>query len=330
VIGLFKQKSPGNVIILLLFGLLIKLPVFLYPRPVSATANDGFLYQQLLRYLSLHQAASPLLFSVISFILLYGQALMLNFLVNEYRMTARQSYLTGMSYLMITSLLPEWNYLSAPLLASTFVIWMFIKLFRLYNSANARAQVYNIGLLAGISSFIYLPSALFIICIILGLMILKPFRLNELLLFVVGGTTPYYFFAIYLYLTNAFNVRNLQPFLSLKIPVIQNSIWLAGSTLLLLLPFLLGGYYVQTHLRKMLIQVRKNWSIMLLYLVLSFFVPFINTDQTFHTWVLLAAPFAAFHCCAYFYAPNRWLPLLLFFGTVGFVLYFQYGTPSWH
>jgi hypothetical protein len=41
VIGLFKQKSPGNVIILLLFGLLIKLPVFLYPRQVSATANDG-------------------------------------------------------------------------------------------------------------------------------------------------------------------------------------------------------------------------------------------------------------------------------------------------
>jgi hypothetical protein len=124
-----------------------------------------------------------LLFSVFSFTLLYGQALMLNYLVNEYRMTARQSYLTGMAYLMITSLLPEWNYLSAPLLASTFVIWMFIKLFRLYNSSNARAQVYNIGLLAGISSFIFLPSALvLLLCIILGLMILKPFRLNEMLL----------------------------------------------------------------------------------------------------------------------------------------------------
>jgi hypothetical protein len=110
----------------------------------------------------------------------------------------------------------------------------------------------------------------------------------------------------------------------------KSSIWLAISTLLLAIPFLMGGYYIQVHLRKMLIQVRKNWSILLLYLLLAFFVPFINSNQTFHAWVLLAAPFALFHACAYFYQPRSFISMLLFFIVVGYILYLQYGTPTWH
>src|SRR5215203_5021559 len=120
-----------------------------------------------------------LLFSFIAFLLLYTQALMLNYMVNEYRLIAKQTYLPAMAYLLVTSLLPEWNYLSSPMLANTFIISMFIYLFRLYNSSNAKAQVYNIGLITGITSYIYLPSAAFLLCVLLGLMILKPFRFNR-------------------------------------------------------------------------------------------------------------------------------------------------------
>jgi hypothetical protein len=168
------------------------------------------------------------------------------------------------------------------------------------------------------------------ICILLGIMILKPFRLNEIILFLIGCLTPYYFHAIYLYLTDKLSFNNFLPHITLKIPVVKNSIWLAASTFLLTIPFLVGGYFVQVHMRKMLIQVRKNWSVLLLYLVMAFFIPFINSDSSFHTWVLIAAPFATFHACAYFYPVKRFLPLLLFFITVGYILFQQYGTPSWH
>ncbi|MGZ5190386.1 MAG: hypothetical protein ACXWCZ_05165, partial [Flavisolibacter sp.] len=77
------------------------------------------------------------------------------------------------------------------------------------------------------------------------------------------------------------------------------------------------------------IQVRKNWSILLLYLMLAFFVPFINSDATFYTWILVAAPFTAFHACAYFYPPRKWLPFFLFFITVGYIFFQQYGTEAW-
>ena len=329
MIALFKQKSPGNVGVLLIFGLLLKLPIFLYPRAVITTENDGKLYQWLISEFSAGSAGNTILWSVVSFLLLYVQSLMINFLVTEYRMVTRQNYLPAMAYLIITSLLPEWSYLSAPLVSNTFIIWMFIKLFRLYNAPNAKAKVYNIGLIAGISSYIYFPSSLFIVCILLGLIILKPFRINEIALFIVGSLTPYYFYAVYLFLVNRLSIPAFFPHISVKVPLIKSTIWLACATLLLAVPFLIGGYFVQTHLRKMLIQVRKNWSILLLYLVLAFFVPFINGGQTFYSWVLLTAPFAAFHACAYFYQRKGFISLILFFVSVGFVLYLQYGTQAW-
>jgi hypothetical protein len=244
-------------------------------------------------------------------------------------MLPRQNYLPGMAYLLLTSLLPEWTYLSAPLVCNTLLIWMFIKLFRLYNIQHARPRIFNTGLLAGLASFLFFPSALFVLCILFGIMILKPFRLNEIVLFLLGCITPYYFYGIYLFLNDAFSFWKLFPQISIQMPDIKSSIWLAISTLLLAIPFLLGGYFIQIHLRKMLIQVRKNWSILLIYLLLAFFVPFINSDQSFRTWVLIAAPFAAFHACAYFYQNRQWMNLLLFFLAVGFVIYLQYGTPTW-
>jgi len=326
VIGLFKQKSPGNIVILLIFGLLLKLPLFLFPRNVKATAGDGALYRLLVENLP----PEGWLFSFLAFVLLYVQALMVNYLVNEYRMISRQNYLPGMAYMLLTSFMPEWSYFSAPLLAATLVIWSFIKLFRLYNLPNAKPQVFNVGLITGISSYIYFPAAAFAVCILLGLMILKPFRLNEVILFLLGCLTPYYFHAVYLFLTNNLSLARFLPQVTLEVPRIRSNIPLAVSTLLLAIPFLMGGYAIQVHLRKMLIQVRKNWSIVVLYLLLAFFVPFINSQQSFHTWVLVVAPFALFHACAYFYQRRGWVAMALFVLTTGYVLYMQYGTKTWH
>ena len=326
MIAIFKQKSPGNIVVLLLFGLLLKLPLFLYPKNIEAGPVDGRFYQW---FISVLPPNNPMVYSVLAFALLYTQALMINYMINEYRMIVKATYLPAMAYLLITSLLPEWNYLSSPMLANSFIIWMFIYLFSLYNSNNAKPQVYNIGLMAGITSYIYFPSAAFALCVLIGLMILKPFRLNEIVLFFLGFLTPYYFHAVYLFLFEKLSFRSFFQSISIKTPILENSIWLAGGIFLLTITFLVGGYHVQAHLRKMLIQVRKNWSVLLIYLLLAFFIPFINSDQTFHAWILVTVPFAAFHACAYFYPVNRLFPLLIFFITIVYILYQQYGTLTW-
>jgi hypothetical protein len=96
-----------------------------------------------------------------------------------------------------------------------------------------------------------------------------------------------------------------------------------------MIPFLTGGYFVQDNLRRMLIQVRKNWSILLLYLLVAFFIPFVNTTNNYENWVLAAVPFACFHACTYFYPQKKLFPLILFWITVGFILFYQYYEKGW-
>ena len=326
---MFRQKTPGNIFVLLLFGFLMKMPLFLYPRPLAATQNDADLYHGLVRMLQSSGAGSALLASLLALLLLYIQALMINYFMNEFRLLGKPTFLPAMAYLLLTSLLPEWNFLSSPLVASTFTLWGIILLFRLYNLQVARGPIFNIGLLLGISSYIYFPAAAFLLCFLLGMMILKPFRFNEIILFLLGCLTPYYFYGTYLFLTGNLSFASFIPHVSVKVPDVRSTVWLAVSTLLLAIPFLLGGFFVQSHLHKMLIQVRKNWSILLLYLILAFFVPFINTNSSFDNWVLVAAPFACFHAATYFFLSNKWVANILFFLTVGYIIYLQYGTTLW-
>lgn len=328
MVSIFRQKSPGNIIVLLIFGLLLKMPLFIHAKTITATQNDEDLYHSLISLIN-SSGNNAFVCALLSFFLLYTQALIINYLVNEFRLLPKHNYLPAMSYLLLTSLLPEWNYLSSPLLATTFIIWIFCLLFTLYNVAIARGVIFNIGLLLGTSSYIYFPAATFIICILLGLIILKPFRLNEVVVFLLGCLTPYYFFGAWLFLKGNLSFANFFPHISLIVPQIKSTIWLAASIMLITFPFLIGGYFVQLHLNKMLIQVRKAWSILLLYLLLAFFVPFVNSYSSFSNWILIASPFACFHASCYYYFEKKWLPNLLFFLTTGFILYMQYGTKLW-
>jgi hypothetical protein len=329
VIGLFRQRAPTTVGLVFIFGILIKMPLFLFPKVIQPLQTGAGLFHLFLDVINSSNTDHAILASFISLILLFIQAFIINFIMNEYRMNTKQTYLPAMSYLLITSLVPEWNYLSAPLVASTLIIWAFSKLFKVYNLGNANGELFNIGLIIGISSYIYFPSAAFLICIIIGLMILKAFRLNEILLIILGATTPYYFYGSYLFLGSSFSIQNFIPHIFVSVPAVKSSIYIAITTFLIGLPFLIGGFYVQNNLHKILIQVRKNWSILLLYVLVAFFVPFVNTSSTFATWVLMTAPFAAFHASAYFYPQKKLIPNVLFFVTIGFIIYNQYFTHLW-
>jgi len=326
VIGIFKQKAPGNIALLFIFGLLIKLPLFFAPQAAVSTPLDGKLYQWVTAAL---QGQVPVVGSIVAFLLLYIQALQLTNMVNEYRMITKPTFLPGMAYLLVTSLLPEWSYLSAALIANTFIIWAFIKLFELYNVQGANSKIFNVGLLLGVASFFFFPSFLFAVSALIGVMILRPFRLNELVLLLFGIATPFYFYAVYLFLTDRLTIQQLFPHLTFRVPTLKNSLWQVGSTLLLGIPFLMGGYFIQTHLRKMLIQARKVWSIVLLYLLLAILIPFTNNTFAYTSWVIAAAPFAAFHTCAYFYPQRKWFPVVLFYLMLAFILVQQFVTKTW-
>ena len=120
------------------------------------------------------------------------------------------------------------------------------------------------------------PSIILFFWLIFALMVMRSVRLNEWLICLLGVTTPYYFYAAYLFFSDNWSWQHfLQP-IDIALPAPGQSLWLAIGSILLIIPFLIGGYFVQENLRKMLIQVRKNWSLMLIYLLFALFIPFLN------------------------------------------------------
>lgn len=329
MIGIFKQKNPANIFLLLVFGVLIKLPLFLHPHIIEGRDSDSLLYKAILDFLKPTGKSFPAVYACLSTGLLCLQAIVLTRFMNTQRMLNRSNYFPGMAYLLITSLIPEWNYFSAPLIVNTIFVFILSGLFKIYNQQNAKGAIFNIGLALGVSSFIFFPSITFIAWILLALMVMRPFQLNEWFLCILGATTPFYFFAIYLFISGPWDWANFWPYFSIGLPSVKQSVWLAGSAFLLTMPFLAGSYFVQNSLRRMLIHVRKGWSLLLLYILGAIFVPFVNSIDTFENWVMAAIPFAAFHACAYLYSTFRIFPLLLFWLTVAFILAYQYGGPGW-
>lgn len=303
--------------------------MFLHPHVTAIQPKDGILFHTILKFLEPAGKTTPVIYPLLTFILLFTQALTLTRVINDHRMINRSNFLPGMSYLLITSFFPEWNYFSAPLLVNTLLILVLGWLFKIYNQPKAKGTVFNIGLAIGVSSFIFFSSLTFVIWVFFALMIMRPFHLNEWLLCLLGITTPYYFYGIYLFLTDQWKMAKILPYLTVQIPSLQQSIWLAASSILLIIPFLAGGYFVQDNLRRMLIQVRKAWSLVLIYLLVATFVPFVNTTSTFENWVMAAVPFATFHACTYFYPPRKLFPLIIFWISIAFVLVYQYYEPGW-
>lgn len=325
MIGLFKQKNPANLLFVLALAVLLKLPLFTQPVIPQADEEAARLYQILLSWLNRLSGNRPLFYSILTFLLLFTQAMQLNKLMNDYRMMQRSTFLPAVSYLLITSLLPEWNSFSAPLLVNTLALWIFSRLFRLYNLPQAKATIFNIGFAIGLCAFLFFPSLIFFGWMLLALLIMRTLKLNEWLIGLMGVITPFYFYAAWLIISDQWNGNKLIRPLEFSIPVPEQSLWLAASSFLLVVPFLTGGYYVQENLRKMLIQVRKNWSLLLFYLLFAILLPFIsNTSSGLENWICITIPFASFHAYSYLYPPHRWFPVILFWITFSFILLYQY------
>jgi hypothetical protein len=324
VVGLFRRKNPGNAFLLLFYGLILKFPIFLHPRmPVNST-EDNYLYGQIIKFLFSITGNAPAVYSVISFLLLFLQASLFNRISNHHKLLGKSNFLPGMSYLLVTSLLTSWNFFSAPLLINSLMMWVWYRMLNLYSSTLPGSAIFNIGVLIGLASMLYFPAITFSILMLLALLIMRPFRIREWIVGLIGVTIPYYLLFILLYLSDKWKWSIVFPKVRFSLPIIPTDVWLTVSMSLLVIPFVIGGFLVQSNLTKMLIQVRKAWSLLLLYLMVSTLIIFMNPDPVYQTWIFTAIPFAAFHSAVYFYPQQRLFPNILHWLTFSFVIILFY------
>jgi hypothetical protein len=320
--GLFGRKSPSNVVLLLVYGILLKLAFFMHPQAPLLHEGDGLLYRQFIHWIEAPGKQLPFLYSLLSFLLLFLQAISLNRLMNNYRLMNRPNFLPAMAYLLISSFFTDWNRLSSALLVNTILLWVWSQLTRLQNSDRPRIILFNAGLALGLSNLIYSYSFAFMVIVYGALVVYRAFRLNEYLVPFFGFLTPYYFFFVYQYLNDAWNPAQYLLSINFNLPELGQVRWIWAGLAAAGLLTMAGFYLVQQQSGKMLIMARKSWTLLSLFLCISLLIPFVNAN--FGYWILCLTPVAAFAGAAFLYLPGKKMAFWLHWVLVAFVLAVSY------
>lgn len=324
MIGIFRQKSPGNALLLLVYALVLKFSMFLRPVAPAIHAEDNYLYRVILNALDTLFHQSALLYAILTFLILFSQATLFNRVCNHHKVLPKPNFLPGMSYLLITSLLPDWSHFSAPLLINSIMIWVWHQMMELYNSQRPGSAIFAIGVWTGVVSLLYIPAVAFLLLVLFGLITMRPFRIREWFVCLLGFTFPYYFLFLALYLLGRWSWSNIVPHIVFTVPALPSSIWVTLGIAWMVIPFIIGGYFVQKNLNKVLIQIRKSWSLLLLFLIVDVMIILINRVNSYENWIVLAVPFAAFHAAAWFYPNRKTVPLVLHWLIVTYILVVNY------
>lgn len=321
--GIFKSNNPYNTFLLFFYGLFLKAPIFLHPTIPRIQNMDGFFYNFFLKWLSPAGKSVPIIYSIMAYLLLYIQAITFNKSVNEHRLMQRPNYLTGMTYMLITSLFAEWNILSAGLIINTFLVWVWARLSSLYNNPNPKKTLFNVGFVISICSFFYFPSCVFVVLIIFGLANTRSFKMAEWIIAFIGIIAPYYFLLSYLFLTDEWKEYHLPKF-SISSPAFGQTKLESTAFIILLIAFLAGLYCVKQNFRRQLIQSRKSWNLTFLYFIIALFIPFLNRVEAFTYFILCIIPLSAFIGCTFLYPQNKWIPNVLHWLIVFLVISLSY------
>ncbi len=321
--GIFKANNPSGNAILFVYAIVLKIPMFLHTSVPNVQPLDGILYKSFLQIINPVARNFPLIYSIIAFLLLFIQAISFNKIVNDQRLLKQNNFLTGMSYLLITSLFADWFSLSAPLIVNTFIIWIFTRITILYNNPKAKATIFNIGLATGLAAFVYFPSITFLLLVIVGIAIFRPFSLQEWIMGLIGIITPAYFFVSYLFLTSNMKSFHFSGF-HFSHPLFTTNKWAYAALFAVAIIAIIGIYFVNQNFNKQVVQTRKSWQLLFLYLIVAGLVPFINAGFNFSYWILIAVPLSPICAATFFYPQKKIIPLLLHWSLFGIYITIQF------
>lgn len=310
MVFLFRDKSIINIFFLILLSIAMHAHLFMSTPVLLVDQSDGVISILLSQYLT---NISPTFLFIAYQLIILLQAIRLNMVLTDFRMFQSTNYVTAMTYILFTGMISQWCSISAALISNFLVLWIFILLSRLYNNQTPRTLLFNIGMLVSLTIIAYHPTAILIMVVLFALAVVRPFRPAEWVLLLMGVLVPYYFLASYLFLTNHLKtITHYLPIVQFHFPVPHPDQWLLISLGYLFIALIVGMFFWQKFNNRMVIQIRKNWSVMMVLFLILLIAPFIFVGAGMDTAILCLIPLSAFVANAFGYPKRLFIPNLLF------------------
>ena len=324
MINSFRALNPVNIIWLAILTFALRAG-YIFHLPVKSGFAFTGLFDTLLIERSHQFTLNPFSNIMLASILVFVQALLLNYLVNHYNLLGKPTFLPALMYTTLSSLFTPFLILSPPLVCNFLVIWMLHKLFSFYKGTDVKSAAYDLGMIVAAGSVIYLPFVYLFLSIWIALMLYRPFNWREMMSGVIGYITVFFFLAVYYYLQD-----HIDQFYRIWVPLgtkFPESVTINYYNYLVLVPVIivlvLCFLKLQQNFFKSYVQVRKSFQLLFIIFLLAGLSFFIKAAFHPEHFLLCAIPTAVFFGYYFLYAKIRWFYELLFLMLVVGIVYFH-------
>jgi len=199
VLALFRTNQVAFSILLLIYASILRISYFLGNSPIDI-ANDGVLASLVKNYIGDGTIGT----GIFTLLVVFVQALLVNNLANKYRLFKEITLFPGLFYILLVSCIQDFLPLSAVLLGNTFLILALTNLLSIFKNAKCADAIFNVGFWIGVSALFYHAFVLFLLLGLLGIIVLRSFKVKEAFMLISGYLLPFIFVSVYYFWQDGF------------------------------------------------------------------------------------------------------------------------------
>lgn len=324
MLKLFRNSSPFSVIILLLLTIGIKFRALTHPQLPEA-AEAAFLWKWILQFLSEIWGHSATAFTLVALITVLLQGLLLNRIADFGRLYHQSSLLPAVSYIILTGIIPEFNYFSAALIANWFVIIALYQVLSAQGREEVRRQLFNAGFVLALAALIYFPYAVLLLGIIIALAILTPMKASGWMITLLGFITPFYFLAGILFLTDQWSVLPAWPVGCLNYPLVFHNLSPVLLAVALLLVWgVIALLSLRGYMQKMIVSIRSAWWAIFIMAFCAAAATIWAFGNDITAWMAFLVFASLIFANPFFETGRKWLTYILFYAIIVITLWLQW------
>lgn len=313
LIGFIKHNRALSIVILPIALIILWIYGFLNPV-VPLTEHSAPLYRLLISGIGQY----PFLITLTSFILIFCEALLLNYIVEKNEIIESNTYLPALAYVILMSLQPEMFSLHPIIIANLFILLALHKLMQTYRKETAYSEAFDTGFFISLACLFYIPSFVFILLLWIGLIIIRPFVWREWAISLLGLSVPWIYLIFAYFWKEKMDMLQYEAlYQTLIVPGKSfSTVSLSYPNYLQIAVLLVAAFFTAGRFSgdfsKGTVRSRSNLLLLLYFFILSIVSLFLAPEYSIAYLSFLSIPFSILFSSYLLLAKKEWLAELIF------------------
>ncbi len=324
MLSFFRSNQFFVAFLLALYVILIHSGALLgQVQPIEAMPEGGLLYKLWFAW----TLDKPFYSASIAAFLVFIQAVSVNVLADEFRLMGERNWFPGLFYALIASALPEFLFVSAPLVAATFIPFSLRRIYHAHQKPNVLDAIFDAALWISVASLFYPPALFLLVAAFTGVGVVRIFRLKERFVLLLGAFIPLFLAWLWFFWADTgASFRDLQwgyLFQWFQFDIVWDTVQILKIALmgLLILAILIG--LVASSGRKGN-QIQKFIAVLYWFLLIGVLSIFLRSEWAWQNLLLSAASMGILLAQSFQNVRNRLWAELGHLGILLFILFIQF------